>query len=129
MDSTRRKLLQLAAVAPVTAGSLMGAAKQQLSNMGMAGYGNKVCGYDMQDAPGKPKIFTDFAKWAIGERDSWRRQARDVHSLDPDIACMHIPLATAIRFQCQRNYERIEAEQKSWFERMLADNGKFEWYQ
>jgi hypothetical protein len=68
--------------------------------------------------------FTNFLKYALHNEHAWRKQANQVTHLDPDLLSMHLPLTTLFRLQRARNYERIKAESKISFARVLQMNGK-----
>ncbi len=76
-----------------------------------------------------PVKFTDFAAWlkTVG-RDSIAAEAHGRGGMDPDLIEMRLPLATKMRMQRQRNYERILEERKNWFERTLRRDGVLNWW-
>lgn len=114
---SRRAVLRGAAVVPV-AGPLMA----QDLNM-------RLAGLELISTPDRAREvgdvgweFTDFAKWftKIGAEEA-RREAKNVTYLDPDIVEMRSPALWAkMKMQEKRNYRRILAEQKQWFDWQIS---------
>jgi hypothetical protein len=76
-----------------------------------------------------PQRFTDFATWwnRVGLKDC-TRQARQVHSFDPDILEMRLPLSTKYRMQRERNLIQIKRDCEMDFLERIARKGVFEWW-
>lgn len=117
---SRRAVLRGAAAVPV-AGPLVA----QDLKMRMAGLG-------LTPPPGPPREvgggrwleFTDFAKWftKFGDEEI-RKAAKNVTHLDPDLIEARSPtLQAKVKMQEKRNYARILAEHKRWFDKEISFN-------
>ena len=124
MDEGRRSFLKKAAAAPVAGAVAASAVSTELAGVGATGLGIGSDGRVPGNMCGGQQSFTSFAKWfsAGGDREI-RENAKNVYSLDPDLAESRLPLQHRFRVQKKRNYERIMAERKSWFSRLLLRNG------
>ncbi len=127
MDPVRRKFLGVAAIAPVTAGELFRKAANKLPANDLGELRTDAPGYSPDIAA--PARFTDFAKWAFKQEKHWRKNAKDICCLDPDIASLHVPLATAYRMQAERNYQEIIERNKDRFFNAIKKHSFFEWYE
>ena len=121
---TRRAVLRGAAAVPI-----VGPMVEQHINMQLAGLTTGLGGGgDAEgacDSPELQRVFREFATWFTEVGDKMiREQARNVHMLDPDIVEMQSPALWAkIRMQEKRNYARILADKKNWFERTILRQG------
>jgi len=85
-------------------------------------------GSPVQEHTQKNEQFTSFQDWFdfVGKAKI-KEWARDVYCLDADLVERRLPLATKVRLQRERNYERIIKERRSWFERTLRRWGTVSW--
>lgn len=132
----RRQILKGIAAAPLAAPAAAEAMKLQLMVPGASvlgglsqGKGNYVDVASHGTEHTGPIKFWDFASWLkrYGERQILG-EARAVHGLDPDIIEMRLPLATKVRMQRGRNYERLLAHKKDWFDLAIQERGFMEWW-
>jgi hypothetical protein len=77
----------------------------------------------------EPRKFADFGSWfkQIGEKQA-RRGAHHVSGFDADIIEMRLPLATKVRMQRERNYQREIKEHREWFADTISLKGFVEWW-
>lgn len=115
------------AFAPAALGST---GAMQLSGITMAGGAALASNGCAPGSPSRaPLKFLNFASWLkdIGD-ERIRREAQTVRFIDPDLACMALPLVTKVRWQQDRNYRALLEERQSWFERTIKQDGKVEWW-
>lgn len=124
----RRSMLRGLAAAPAAA--VMVAEQMKVAGIGGALGGNMGSNGYPGDAPAAsgPMRFTNFASWFKKFEPRLREEAKHVHSLDPDLAMMHLPLPTLVRMQRARNYERIVADRQRTIEEKLSLKGLIEWW-
>lgn len=129
----RRALLKLIGVSPVAAtvaaqqGAAMLTGRGLGAVTGLAGVGGVA---DVApSASSGPVRFTDFFSWfkEIG-RAEIERQAKYVDGFDADIVARHLPLATKVRLQRERNYARIKEERRQDIEKRIGLRGFAEWW-
>lgn len=126
----RRRFLRGLAAAPAVgqvalkevAAKVAGSTIAPLSNV--EGYANSAP--SVSDAA--PLKLTSFLKYALKRESDWRNQAKHVTALDPDLLSMHLPLTTLFRWQRERNYERIKAEEELNFKNIVKQHGHFTWW-
>ncbi len=124
MNVSKRSFLKLFAAAPV-------ALADQTKMLGMAAHpavsgarGGEVA------APGRNMVtFTDYTEWfkKFGDAQA-RKQAEYFHGFDADLIDMRWPIATKVRVQRERNYDRIVEERKASLLGKLAREGSFSWW-
>lgn len=120
----RRKFLRVASASPIAA-RLAGA------DMAMQMTGVKV-GKDVsvpyRGGPEPQKMF-DFSTWLrSGRLNTLKERSKRITFIDPDLASLSLPLTTLTRIQCERNLQRMVAEEKNWFEQKLKKAGFVEVY-
>lgn len=130
-DLNRRSILKMFGVAPAMP---FAAKAAEMEQAGIGILGQQVGGVIAGSAPtptisGSGLSFFDFATWfrEVG-KDRCRQQARETRTLDPDIMAMHLPLTTKLRWQEERSYQRIIAQQKGWFMQRLKECGEVTWW-
>ena len=120
-DLGRREFLGAVAVAPLTGGALV---TDMQRKVGLTGIVPGMSGASGAVASGSGQLrFSNFLKFARHQEPQWRQESSYINCLDPDLASMHLPLATLFRMQKARNYERIKADRKTWFERQMEAAG------
>jgi hypothetical protein len=78
-----------------------------------------------------PVRITRFADWLTPARKKEIRahaKAEAYQRLDADLICWNVPLTTKVRHQTWRNEARALAWRRSWFERVVRDNGYLDDY-
>ncbi len=129
----RRGFLKALGIAPAAGAAFVHAVKAQGVTGGLdrfAGFGNsKLSGEIVAATAIKPIKYTSVAEWweKFGEAEMGR-QSRHVSCFDPDLIEMRIPLATKVRIQRQRDYDRSKAERWADMERRLSLHGFIEWW-
>ena len=127
MNLTRRSILRGMAAAPVAGRAVLAEVSSQLAGLGVpTGQAPPMLKLGAE----KAERFWNFTSWLNrGGAASIRSEAREVHRLDPDIACLHsASLWTKVRMQRERNFTWLLAERKNWFRRSLAAKGVVEWW-
>jgi len=78
---------------------------------------------------GSASTFRTFAKWwtDIG-KNLIKEQAKNIQGFDADILTLHCPLATKVRYQRARNFERLLKEREGWFDATMKHSGKVTWW-
>jgi hypothetical protein len=135
--TTRRAILKAIGLSPAAAVAVIPALEASAAGIGIGvgavtglagnsvGYGQP---YPTTGGPKPTKIF-NFATWLKRVGDSeLREQAREVRTIEPDIAAMRLPLTTKIRWQQERNYRRIVEGKRSWFEKQFDRDGYVEFW-
>lgn len=129
MKLARRGMLQALAAFPLGARVAAEQVKTSLlTNAGAAGLiGGTAVPHPTSTGALQPMKFVSFPDWLkqIGERQI-REQARHIVGFDADLIAMRLPLATKVRIQTERNYERQLASRREWFERRVSIAGFFE---
>lgn len=128
MRLNRRKFLGGLALAPVTGRAAMQQAAAQLSGSAAALAGGGLDSMAVGVSDSSPAKFTEFVKYALKRESEWRRQAKHVTHLDPDLLGMHLPLSTLFAWQSKRNYERIKADEEFNFKNIVSKHGEFQWW-
>ncbi len=126
MNIGRRAVLKAISLSPAAAAAVIpaleaSAAGIAVGTMSVGGLGNATgCA---PTAASSTRLF-NFASWLkhVGDHE-YRDRAKDVRAIDPDLAAMRLPLTTKVRWQQERNYQRIIESQESWFERQVKRNG------
>ena len=121
----RRSFLKGAAAAPAVASAVAQHTAAQAQNLALGGGQGGVA----QPFANRPTNFVSFIKWFqdVGEA-AIRAEARVFQTVDADIIEMRLPLATKVRMQRARNYKRLLAERRTWFDRTLNREGKVEYW-
>lgn len=125
----RRQILKAIGISPAAAAVVLPALEASAAGIGVGAastFGNSIGAGALGQPPSGPspiKIL-NWASWLkrVGD-EQFREQAREVRNLDADIAAMHLPLNTKVKWQQERNYLRIVANSKSWFDRQLERQG------
>lgn len=80
-------------------------------------------------AESKAISFKSFAKWwsDFGE-DSTMEEAKSIHGFDADILDRHLPMATKVRLQTERNYDRIKKRREREFSKSILSTGEWKWW-
>lgn len=123
----RRNFLGRLALGPVAGQVAIKNAAARLADTGIAplpspaGYAEVAA-----QSASAPLKLTSFLKYALKREAEWRHRARHVHTLDPDLLSMHLPLTTLVRWQRERNYERIKADEELNFNNVVKQHGHFE---
>lgn len=125
VDESRRRFLGVAATMPLAAGDIATRTAQRFmpvgATVGMAAAGEP-------NSLASRKIVKTFSQLLGLSETRWRREARHIHMIDPDLASMHLPLATVFRMQAKRNYHRIvEENRKSLLEKVARGEAVEVW--
>lgn len=73
--------------------------------------------------------FTSFESWMkLFGKDYINQRSRYIDGFDADIISLHCPIATKVRMQRARNYDRLLEERKRWFKNSLNFNGVVQWW-
>jgi hypothetical protein len=123
----RRAVLRALGMTPVAANAL--AKQATMASAGMtAGFMPPGPPSQLASNESGAVRFHNWADWFRRMEPSIRQEARTVTVLDPDIAEFRLPLATKVRMQRQRNYERIVAERRNYIESKLSLAGFIDWW-
>jgi hypothetical protein len=126
----RRNFLTSMAIAPVAGQkALADAASRLAGSSGLAVLGGNSVVEPGGLAGGGPTVVKDMADFLLKRTPSWKARARYIHSVDPDLLALHLPLATLFRMQRERNYERIKADEEMSFTNTIKRFGKFEFWE
>ncbi|MGB1214591.1 MAG: hypothetical protein ACPG4X_14600 [Pikeienuella sp.] len=117
----RRSFLRATAALPLVGNAVAQEAKMKMAGLDMLPDLSEEVGV-ARDASGPTKFFR-FSDLLKKFGDQYKERADSVSCLDPDIVEMHLPLATKVRMQRERNYERIIESEKRYFERELSVAG------
>ena len=120
---TRRNILKGMAAAPIGGHIVVEQAKMRLLTGGLTGAA--ISGQPEVATESGYKRFSDFMSWFRGGGEKeMRDEANNIDGFDPDLIEMHSPsLATKVRMQRKRNYERLLKKKKSWVEEQITKNG------
>jgi len=126
----RRGFLKALGAAPVGAQMAAQDLSYRMAGVGKIGgaLGNIMSAGPLAGASSQV-TFQNFASWfrEFGAV-AIRRESREVTSLDADIVTMHLPLATKVRMQRERNYQWLLENKRDWFGRELKNHGKVDWW-
>lgn len=125
---SRRAVLKGAAAVPVGAHLVAQDMKLRMAGLNVVGFSEGGC--DEVAGGNQAQKFTSFVRWfkEVGE-ESLKRRAKEFRSLDPDIVEMCSPsLQAKMKMQERRNYRRILADKKDWFERQMSLKGFVNWW-
>lgn len=125
MSLTRRSVLKGLAAAPVAVHTAANQAAAQLAGVSISGLSAVGAGEPMPEDRARQVVFRKFEDWLRnhGEK-SIRDQADIVEALDADLSILRLPITTLIRMQRRRNYARLLDDQRDWFDKLLARDGK-----
>ncbi len=124
----RRQVLKGIVAAPMVSAY---AAEQMVANNARAIPLNSLGGgMQPEVATGQgPSTYRTFAQWwTKAGKDMIKDEAKHISGFDADILTLHCPLATKVRYQRAKNYERLLNERESWFAKTLKQNGKVTWW-
>lgn len=123
-DVARRGFLRGLAAAPL--GAHVAAEQAKAAMLGAASGSVGMAGAPV--AAAAPMKLTSFASWLKLAEGPLRRDAKRFQGFDADILEMRLPLVTKMRMQSERNYQRMLAEKREWFDSRLSLKGFVEWW-
>jgi hypothetical protein len=116
--------------APITAGVVAEHTTKMMAAGGAssAGLGSSAVQGAVAAGGNAPRVIRSLAEYLTVDRVKQIKQRANQNALshlDPDLLYWNVPMATKVREQRRRNYDRVLEEESTYFERVVRINGVF----